>query len=166
MRQKKPLKKYKSVFEKGFILLSFYDDEIVKNLEINGLIKNVKVIENPGSYLDLIEEKFEFNGSQIDWLKTKNHFSIESNNESLLTDASLFISELKEKYLNNSVEIMYIGDGLTEFGYQFESKDIEQILVYLLEVPQHHYFIPLDGDWCFCVSFENYLDFGFSFNRN
>lgn len=146
--------------------MSIYDDELVKDLELNKLHKCVIVIKNPETYLNLIEQKFKFNGSKIDWLQSNMHYSKESNNESLLTDASLFITELKEKYLNNNVPVIYIGDSLTDFGYQFEIKDIEQFLVYFLDIPQHHYFIPLEGDWCLCISFENYLDFGFSLNRN
>ncbi|WP_342515118.1 rhs-associated protein [Sporosarcina sp. FSL K6-1522] len=142
--------------------MSSYDDELVKDLVLNKLNKCVKVIKNPETYLDLIERKFEFNGSKIDWLQTNKHYSKESNNESLLTDTSLFIAKLKEKYLNNNVRVIYIGDNLTESGYQFEIKDIEQILVYLLDIPQHHYFLSIEGDWCLCISYENYLDFGFS----
>lgn len=100
--------------------MSIYDDELVKDLELNELNKCVKVIKNPETYLNLIEQKFEFNGSKIDWLQTNKHYSKESSNESLLTDASLFITELIEKYLNNNIRVMYIGDSLTEFGYQFE----------------------------------------------
>lgn len=146
--------------------MSIYDDELVENLVLNELNKCIKVIKNPETYLNLIEQKFEFDGSKIDWLKTTKHYGKKSNNESVLTDAGLFITELKEKNLNNNVRIMYIGDSLTEFGYQFEIKDIEKILVYFLDIPQHHYFIPLEGDWCLCISYENYLDFGFSLNMN
>ena len=131
---------------------------------LNELNKYVKIIENPETYLDLIEQKFKFNGSKIDWSQTNKHYTKQLSNESLLTDTIQFIINLKEKYLNNNVRVMYLGDSLTEFGYQFEIKDIEQLLVYFLEIPQHHYFIPLDGDWCLCVSYENYLDFGFSLN--
>lgn len=145
--------------------MSSYDDELVKDLVLNELSKCVKIIENPEAYLNLIEQKFVFHGSKIDWLLTDKHYSKESNNESLLADTSLFIKELKEKYLNNNVRLMYIGDSLTDFGYQFELKDIEKILVYFLDIPQHHYFIPLEGDWCLCISSENYLDFGFSLNK-
>ncbi|MES9681106.1 rhs-associated protein, partial [Bacillus safensis] len=88
-----------------------------------------------------------------------------SNNESLLSDALLFITELKVKYLANDLQVIYIGDNLTEFGYQFELKHLKELLVYFLDIPQHHYFISLEGDWCICLSFENYLDFGFSLNN-
>lgn len=142
--------------------MSIYDDELLEDLVLKGLNNCVAVIKNPETYLDLIEQKFEFDGSKIDWLKTNKHYSKESNNESLLTDASLFITELKDKYLKDNVQVMYVGDSLTEFGYQFEMKDIKKILEYFLEIPQHHYFIPLEGDWCLCISYENYLDFGFS----
>lgn len=145
--------------------MSIYDDELVEDLVLNGLSKCVEIIKKPESYLNLMEQKFEFNGSKIDWLKTTKHYSKKSSNESLLTDAYLFITELK-KNLKSNAHVIYIGDNLTEFGYQFEIKDIEKILVYFLDIPQHHYFIPLEGDWCLCISYENYLDFGFSLNRN
>ncbi|WLR42517.1 rhs-associated protein [Bacillus carboniphilus] len=146
--------------------MSIYDDELIKDLLQSDLKKYFKKIEDPESFINLIEQNFEFSGSQIDWFKTDNHYSKESNNKSLLSDARLFIAELKEKYMNNNIPLMYIGDNLTEFGYQFEIKDIEKILVFFLDIPQHHYFIPLEGDWCLGISYENYLDFGFSLNRS
>lgn len=153
------VKNTKALLLKGVIFLSIYDDELVKDLVLN---KCVKVIKNPETYLHLIEQKFEFNGSKIDWLQTTKHYHKELNSESLLGDASLFIAELKEKYLNKNVRVMYIGDSLTEFGYQFEIRNIEKIIACFLDIPQHHYFIPLEGDWCLCISFENDIDFGFS----
>ncbi|MDR7250706.1 rhs-associated protein [Bacillus pumilus] len=145
--------------------MNTYDEELIKDLELKDLLNCVKVNKNPEIYLDLIEQKFEFDGSKIDWLQTNNHHSKNSNNESLLPDALLFITELKEKYLANNLQVIYIGDNLTEFGYQFELKHIEELLVYFLDIPQHHYFVPLEGDWCICISYENYLDFGFSLNK-
>ncbi|MBR0591738.1 rhs-associated protein [Bacillus sp. FSL W8-0645] len=145
--------------------MNTYDEDLIKDLELKDLLNCVKVNKNPEIYLDLIEQKFEFDGSKIDWLQTNNHHSKNSNNESLLPDALLFITELKEKYLANNLQVIYIGDNLTEFGYQFELKHIEELLVYFLDIPQHHYFVPLEGDWCICISYENYLDFGFSLNK-
>lgn len=145
--------------------MNSYDEDLIKDLELKDLLKYVKVHENPEIYLDLIEQKFDFAGSKINWLQTNKHHSKSSNNESLLSDALLFITELKEKYLANDLQVIYIGDNLTEFGYQFELKHSKELLVYFLDIPQHHYFISLEGDWCICISFENYLDFGFSLNK-
>ena len=78
--------------------MSIYDDELIKELGLNELNKCVKVIKNPETYLNLIEQKFEFKGSKVDWFQTNKHYSKESNNDSLLTDSILFITELKEKY--------------------------------------------------------------------
>lgn len=75
------------------------------------------------------------------------------------------VHKYPEIYLDNNLQVIYIGDNLTEFGYQFELKHIEELLVYFLDIPQHHYFISLEGDWCMCISYENYLDFGFSLNK-
>ncbi|MFP7344114.1 MULTISPECIES: rhs-associated protein [Bacillus] len=142
-----------------------YDEGLIKDLELKNLLKSVKVHKNPEIYLNLIEQKFAFGSSKINWLQTKKHHSKSSNNESLLPDTLLFITELKDKYLDNNLQVIYIGDNLTEFGYQFELKHLEELLVYFLNIPQHHYFISLKGDWCICISFENDLDFGFSLNK-
>ncbi|MGV2913525.1 rhs-associated protein [Bacillus safensis] len=150
---------------KGVILLNSYDEDLIKDLKLKDLLKYVKVHKNPKIYLDLIEQKFDFAGSKIDWLQTNKHYSKSSNHESLLSDALLFITELKEKYLDNNLQVIYIGDNLTEFGYQFGLKHLKELLVYFLDIPQHHYFISLEGDWCICISFENDLDFGFSLNK-
>ncbi|MCM3025310.1 rhs-associated protein [Bacillus safensis] len=145
--------------------MNSYDEDLIKDLELKDLLKYVKVHKNPEIYLELIEQKFDFAGSKINWLQTNKHHSKSTNNESLLPDALLFITELKERYLANNLQVIYIGDNLTEFGYQFELKHLKELLVYFLDIPQHHYFISLEGDWCICISFENYLDFGFSLNH-
>lgn len=141
-----------------------YDEELVKDLK--DIEKDVNVKEDPEPYLNLIEQKYEFDGSRIDWLQTNKHYSKKSNNELLLTDAKQFIAEIKDKYLSDDDQVLYIGDNLTEFAYQFEIKDIEMIIGYFLDILQHHYFIDLKGEWCICISYENYLDFGFSIKRN
>jgi len=145
--------------------LNSYDEDLIKDLGLKDLLKYVKVNKKPKIFLDLIEQKFDFAGSKIDWLQTNKHHSKSSNHASLLSDALLFITELKERYLANNLQVIYIGDNLTEFGYQFELRHLEELLVYFLDIPQHHYFISLEGDWCICISFEDYLDFGFSLNK-
>jgi hypothetical protein len=141
--------------------LSSYDDELIKSLKLNKLDMCVNIIDSD-KYLDFIEQKFVFIGSKIDWSKTNNHCSKKSNNDFLLTDTRLFITELKNVFFNNNVQVIYIGDNLTEFNYQFQMNNIEDLLIYLLEIPQHHYFVSLEGAWCICISSENYIDFGFS----
>ena len=142
---------------------SSYDDELIKDLELNKLSTKVEVVENIEYYLNLLEQKFQFNGSRIDWSQIDRHMSEELNDEYLLAGLRQFISKIKENHLiDKEVELIYFGDSLTEYGYKFELRDIEQIIVHLLEIPQHHYFVPVQGDWCLCVSYEYYIDFGFS----
>ncbi|MEH7653370.1 rhs-associated protein, partial [Bacillus safensis] len=86
--------------------MNTYDEDLMKDLELKDLLNCVKVHKNPEIYLDLIEQKFEFDGSKIDWSQTNNHHSKNSNNESLLPDALLFITELKEKYLDNNLQVI------------------------------------------------------------
>ena len=167
MHQRKLLKKYKNVLvEDGDKGGSLMDDELIKDLIQQDLYKYVKVINNPEVYVNLINQNFEFSGTKIDWSQTYKHYYKESDDESLLTDAIQFINELKEKYLTNNIQVIYIGDGLTEYGYQFALNDIEKLLVCFLDFPQHHYFIPLNCDWCICITKQNDLDFGYSLKKS
>ncbi|NRF06919.1 rhs-associated protein, partial [Bacillus safensis] len=50
--------------------MNSYDEDLIKDLELKDLLKYVKVHKNPKIYLDLIEQKFDFAGSKIDWLQT------------------------------------------------------------------------------------------------
>ena len=142
--------------------MGIYDDAFIHDFEQTGFGDHVKVLIDPAEFLDTFERKFVFDGSKIDWTLTDNHCTGESNNESLLQDAIHFINRIKEKYLNNSTRVLYIGDRLTEYGYLFELKDLDKILICILDIPQHHYIFPEGCEWCLCISTENYLDFGFS----
>ncbi|OQP18333.1 rhs-associated protein, partial [Bacillus stratosphericus] len=55
--------------------MNSYDEDLIKDLELKDLLKYVKVHKNPKIYLDLIEQKFDFAGSKIDWLQTNKHYS-------------------------------------------------------------------------------------------
>ena len=129
---------------------------------MRNLYESVKVLKDIDKLIKLIEHHFLFNGSRINWCQTEMHYHKKSNKESLFADTKEFIVELREKYLKDNVNVIYLGDNLTEYGYQFDLGDIDQHIDYLLGIPQHHYFVPKDVNWCICISFESYLDFGFS----
>ncbi|MFB8734780.1 hypothetical protein ACEQPO_15390 [Bacillus sp. SL00103] len=78
--------------------MNSYDEDLIKDLGLKDLLKYVKVNKKPKNFLDLIEQKFDFLLVQkIDWLQTNKHHSKSSNHASLLSDALLFITELKKE---------------------------------------------------------------------
>lgn len=56
---------------------------------------------------------------------------------------------------------LYIGDSLTENGYEFYLNDLLKIIPLLIEdIPQHHYFLSQDYTKIIYISFENEIEFG------
>ena len=77
-------------------------------------------------------------------------------------DAVNFIKKLiEEKICSKDDTIIYIGDSLTENGYEFYLNDLLKIVPFLVnEIPQHHYFLSKDFKKIIYISFENEIEFG------
>ena len=73
-----------------------------------------------------------------------------------------FIQKLiEEKIFSKEDEIIYIGDSLTEVGYEFYLKDLVKVIPFIIdEIPQHHYFLSKDFKKIIYISFENEIEFG------
>ena len=68
---------------------------------------------------------------------------------------------IEEKKCSKDDVIIYIGDSLTENGYEFFGEDLLKIVPFLVnEIPQHHYLLSKDFKKIICISFENEIEFG------
>ena len=68
---------------------------------------------------------------------------------------------IEEKIYSKDDVIIYIGDSLTENGYEFYLNDLLKIIPFLVkEIPQHHYLLSKDFEKIICISFENEIEFG------
>ena len=71
-----------------------------------------------------------------------------------------FIQKLiEEKIFSKEDEIIYIGDSLTEVGYEFYLKDLVKVIPFIIdEIPQHHYFLSKDFKKDYLYIIENEIE--------
>ena len=56
-------------------------------------------------------------------------------------------------------EILYFGDGLTNFVLSGKIIDFMENLDSIFDIPQHHYFTESQLSWCLCLTMEGDMFF-------
>jgi len=136
--------------------MGFYDDEFIEFAKELILENDFMVLVN-GFYTNLINEKYPFFESRIDFSKLRNSRFYRIDGV-IISDYIKKIIE--ENNLNIEEDIIYVGDSSTENEYKFKLKYLIKILSNIMEIPQHHYFISEKEKWCLYIAFEDYLEFG------
>lgn len=118
--------------------------------------------ETNNIFFQNLQQKFFFNGSKIDWLKTKNHcYLIPNSHHDIALEKLNFFKKIFVKH-NLNISFLYSGDGEIDYVLKINRALPDDKLLELFEIPQHHYFTALDSAWCLCLSFEDDMDFAFS----
>jgi len=105
-------------------------------------------------------------GSKIDWshvpfsISKRIEIGNDKNNEFIQ-----FFDSITNKlnFLDNTI---YINDSAINIALKGTIESIRTIMPELLNISQHHYFINIGCDWCFSLTMEGYMDFGFSVNSD
>lgn len=139
---------------------SYYDNILIKFVEEQKI--NYTIISNLSYYIENLSKHFLFVGERLDFNNLSNHKFVKSEQRDISFDAVNFIKKLlKEKMCSKDDAIIYIGDSLTENGYEFYLNDLLKIVPFLVnEIPQHHYFLSKDFKKIIYISFENEIEFG------
>lgn len=70
-------------------------------------------------------------------------------------------SLLDNRRCRNDDVVIYMGDSLTNNGYEFCLNDLLKIIPFIVrEIPQHHYVLFKDFKKIIYISFENEIKFG------
>ena len=139
---------------------SYYDNILIKFVEEQKI--NYTIISNLSYYIENLSKHFLFVGGRLDFNNLSNHKFVKSEQRDISFDAVNFIKKLlEEKICSKDDAIIYIGDSLTENGYEFYLNDLLKIVPFLVnEIPQHHYFLSKDFRKIIYISFENEIEFG------
>ena len=139
---------------------SYYDNILIKSVEEQKI--NYTVISNLSYYIENLSKHFLFVGERLDFNNLSNHKFVKSEQRDISFDAVNFIKKLlEEKMCSKDDAIIYIGDSLTENGYELYLNDLLKIVPFLVnEIPQHHYFLSKDFKKIIYISFENEIEFG------
>lgn len=138
---------------------SHYDNILIKYAEDRKI--NYTEISDLSNYVEYMNH-LPFMGERIDFSKLNNTRFVESDQENISFDAIIFIKSLvNERICRKNDTVIYIGDGLTNNGYEFDLNDLLKIIPFLVtEIPQHHYLLFKDLKKIILISFENVMEFG------
>lgn len=141
--------------------MNYYEQEIINALAAGK--GNVVCAEGGADEVfTRVMERYPVHGSKIDWSRVEG--SVEEQEWNLDLHSQSF-----EQFFRDAVsrfglsgEVVYVGDGLTDFALSGSIEGFEGLLGDIFEVPHHHYFLGSDIDWCMCFSMEGGMSFGFS----
>ena len=122
----------------------------------------LKVNEYGGRQTKVNEKRQCFKGWETLVSKLNNYKYIKAEQRDVSFEAINLIKGLIEaRVYRKDDTIIYIGDSLTENGYEFYLNDLLKIIPLLIEnIPQHHYFLSQDYTKIIYISFENEIEFG------
>lgn len=139
-----------------------YDNELLEKLK-NEIDKGLIIVhETTDQFVKDINANYPMGFSGIDWDKKKPLVFINFNSPNVLSDKinsefsnifTYFPEVLNEKAI-------YIGDNLTELGYEIWIKDFIQFKELFLSIPQHIYLWFPTIPKCINITFEDELFFG------
>lgn len=137
--------------------MSIYDSEILSYLREVGYDHLVSVENDPTEFVRGIEEAFPFLNGRPDWEHMAVHLTGDGGADA--SSVSAFVRSIFERFMIDGT-VVYVGDSLTDYSYEFSVLQSERILPAFLEIPQHHYLVHKKYYWIFVVSFEGDVDFG------
>ncbi|RXE61564.1 hypothetical protein ED375_09355 [Muribaculaceae bacterium Isolate-004 (NCI)] len=139
---------------------SHYDNILIKYAE--GRKINYTVISDLSNYVEYMNNHLPFMGERIDFSKLNNTRFVESDQGNISFDAIIFIKSLvDDRICWENDAVIYIGDSLTNNGYEFDLNDLLKIIPFIVtEIPQHHYLLFKDLKKIILISFENVMEFG------
>ncbi|MDC1832727.1 hypothetical protein [Bacteroides uniformis] len=139
---------------------SSYDNSLTEYAD--ELAINYKLISDISYCIENINTYFPFVGERINFRLLNNTKFVDSDQEHISFDAVNFIKSLLDKRICRSDDVViYIGDSLTNNGYEFYLNDLLKIIPFLVsKIPQHHYVLFKDFKKIIYISFENEIRFG------
>ena len=97
---------------------NYYDNILIEYVEDRKI--NYTVISNISYYIENLSKLFLFIGGRINFSNLNNNKFVKSDQRNISLDAADFIKKLiEEKMCSKYDAIIYIGDNLTENGYEF-----------------------------------------------
>jgi hypothetical protein len=140
------------------------DEEIREKISL--FPDKYKILNDWEEVADKLSDSFEWVGSKIKWSATKEHYSLGLSGDysEWIPLISEFAEKVDRKYkIFHNNEIFYINDSSLDFSVALRAEVFFDFLKIAIEnIPQHHYFFDENYRWCFVISSEGFVDFGFS----
>lgn len=133
------------------MIRNYWEDVIYAEPPLSGLERSD--MSNAFRWLD---RHFPKSGSKIDWSRVPGrHTHWEIHDDVQLASAAAM--EVCRRGSGGS-RVEHVGDGLSPYGVVLEEGKVQEIVITLLEIPEHHYFLARDRSWIVVATTEGDLD--------
>jgi len=138
-----------------------YDEELLQEIATEVREGLAKVIPDSGEYFSRLASEFPTTGSRIDWDSVPNAVTAysESVGQQQIDD---FIEFFDKTVADHGLEghVIYMGDSATNVALVLSLTTLRNHLSAFISIPQHHYFVAENFDWCLAFTFEGDMGFG------
>lgn len=135
--------------------MSTYEEEVRELLRADISSGRLEEAADFAEVFSHLASVFPVSGSKISWSKVSG--SIEKTRDSC--GELEFFDELCGKFFLKG-PVIYVGDGATDFVLRGGVDVMRDVLLLLIGIPQHHYFIDSEYHWCMCFTMEGHMAFG------
>lgn len=138
------------------------EDELLEQLERD--FPDVVVERSMFPYARILEARFPFVGSGIDWERVpRGRVRDCLDPERWVEEGVLFAVEvLAVERLDRGPPIVAIGDGPIDVALRIPRATLAACLPNLLHMPQHTFVMAPDGAWCLAFVMSGYFAFGYA----
>lgn len=141
---------------------SFFTNELLEEAAAHIASGLVVPEQDSSKYFNLINRRFPFCGSYIDWDRMPQSVYQRQTSRDPLSEAKLFMrKEFERNGLPSETSVVVLGDAV-DCALRTTISGLVLIADSVLEIPQHTCIIPPDASWCLMLTFGGDMGFGFS----
>lgn len=143
--------------------MSTYEEDLLNDLKskMGENFNSITIIDDSSIYFREINKLYPFCGSKINWQKVPDAREIYLSKENYINDAIQFIQKITEDYKIEG-QALIISDNAFDIAISVSVPNLPNVMSSVLEIPQHHYILDKNLQWCFAFTMEGYCSFGFT----
>jgi len=140
---------------------NFFEDGLRQALRNEIESHRIRELGDSSPFFEQLMKAFPVCGSKIDWDQVPDAIEcVEEDRDLQVVQFAKFFDKVIQRYCLSG-DVVYAGDGVTDFALGGLLECMREALPELLSVPQHHYLVAPDSSWCICFTMEGWMGFGF-----
>jgi hypothetical protein len=140
--------------------MSTYEDDLRLALKPEFDAGQIREVGDAANVFGPLSKAYPTNGSKIDWKRVSGAIKSSEEDESVQIERFVeFFDEMRSRF-DLAGPVLYVGDSATDFALEGTVEAIRRVLLELVEIPQHHFFIGPNCSWCLCMTMEGDMRFG------
>lgn len=137
-----------------------YENDILSKLHDSMEHGDIRLAGDAIPYFSGLSNHFPIGGNGIDWERVPGAVVQVAKIGSGSVQNFIDFFRVATSHLDVSGDVVFVGDGATDFAVSGSIAAMMAALPVLFDVPQHNYLIGPNYSWCALLSFEGDMAFG------